>query len=382
MNPHNPEETLFDVEKLSHVNFYYKDFSSAIHFFITGLGFKPSDIIDPESPHPLSTVLGNQPLCFLRLNNDHHSSALFPDVLRMRDKKKNLAIQQFSWEVSSYEQVKNGVDFLKKSGVEIDFIGRRMPGSNYNLYFWDPEGFRIEITWGMEQVGWSGFTKPLASWDELRMYDRLPDGPVLPDVVESRKKMIWSGEKSRHSLDGYDIEKWEDTGKRYNVAGVSLPRPFSLIRPAYLGLVVENLPRSVDFYTKILGLRLEGFMNAEGKIMQDLGENNRVALLSAAGDGHHLCLYPIGAKNELGFDSTGLVVHVAFEVETMEVKDSMAYFKETGIQVLTEGKVGPRGDQVVDTRDPEGRVVRLVCRKKAQGIPQTAIPIWKPADEG
>jgi catechol 2,3-dioxygenase-like lactoylglutathione lyase family enzyme len=394
----------FSITKLSHVNFYYTDFQKAIAFYVSTLGFKPSDIIDSNSPHPLATVLGSHPLCFLRLNSDHHSSALFPDLLRIRDKRKDTAIQQFSWEVRSYDQIRKGLDFLNQNQVEIDFVGRRMPGSNYNLYFWDPEGFRIEMTWGMEQVGWYGRTKPLAFWNELRMHDKLPEPPVLPDEEESRNlaKKIFAGSNNpswswAHSLDKYEVEKWQKEASvpESEVEGMILQRPFKLTRPAYLGLEVKDLSRSLDFYTKILGFKLVGYLDASGDINRkdhlpssncsDSAESGVALLLGEAdsvpGGDFNLCLYSADSQREYGFKASGAVIHSAFEVSSLkQLKDAEIFLEEQGIDIVAKGRVRPFGDDVLDLRDPHGWVIRLVYRnRKSQvNVSDGGAPLWSP----
>jgi catechol 2,3-dioxygenase-like lactoylglutathione lyase family enzyme len=378
----------FQIQKLSHVNFYYKNFDDAIRFFVTGLGFKASDIIDANSPHPLSAVMGDKPLCFLRLGSDHHSSALFPDLLRSRDKRRDTAIQQFSWEVEFYNQVRRGLDYVKQNDIEIDFIGRRMPGSNYNLYFWDPEGFRIEVTWGMEQVGWSGSTKPLAFWDELRVYGKLPDGPILGCEIETEQlehkfSTKEPGTMTKHSLDPYPVDKWEDTGKTYNIEGEINPRPFRLKRPVYLGLAVDELDAEVEFYKRVLGFRVKGYLDRDGnQVTACEGErsNKQVALLShSEQEPYSLCLYPIDSKDELGFQSFGSTVHVAFEVEALsELRNSLNFLEEMGLTVLASGRVKPGGDYVIDVGHKEGWVVRMVCKNESSSPMESAAPLWKP----
>jgi len=46
--------------------------------------------------------------------------------------------------------------------VRISRAGRDMPGSNWHCYPYDIEGHRNELYYGMEQIGWTGLSKPRA----------------------------------------------------------------------------------------------------------------------------------------------------------------------------------------------------------------------------
>jgi catechol 2,3-dioxygenase-like lactoylglutathione lyase family enzyme len=384
----------FTIRKLSHVNFYYEDFEKTSKFYIGMLGFKLSDVVDSNSPHPLSSVLGPHPLCFLRLSADHHSSALFPSLLRVRDKRKSTAFQQFSWEVENYDQVRRGADFLKQKNVEFEFVGRRMPASNYNLYFWDCEGNRVEITWGMEQVGWQGKSKPLSFWNNLRMEGKLPEEPVLPDELESdlvlQKLVKLEGQGTKNSVDGYEWlrQKEEEVADWYNVDGVKLPRPFILSKPVYLGVVVQDLERAVNFYIQLLGFKLLGYMGSEkGWLTDEIPRNDRRVAVLSHSKGRppslSLCLYSPDIKAELPSQAgKGDLVHAAFEVQTLQqLRNSIEFFEKNNVKIVGSGRVRPRGDYVVDVLDPNGTTIRLTHsneNEKDEDDSPVAGVLWRP----
>ena len=54
-----------------------------------------------------------------------------------------------------------------------------MPGSNWHAYVYDPDGHTNELYYGIEQVGWEGYSKPRT------MYDRgFREAPELPQINE------------------------------------------------------------------------------------------------------------------------------------------------------------------------------------------------------
>ena len=50
----------------------------------------------------------------------------------------------------------------------IDFEGRRRAGVQIAVEFRDPDGHRLEIYWGLDQVGSDGITRPPAEWAGAR----------------------------------------------------------------------------------------------------------------------------------------------------------------------------------------------------------------------
>jgi hypothetical protein len=53
---------------------------------------------------------------------------------------------------------------LRRHGVPIDFEGRRRAGCQIAVEFRDPDGHRLEIYWGIDQVGSDGRARPAAEW--------------------------------------------------------------------------------------------------------------------------------------------------------------------------------------------------------------------------
>ena len=52
------------------------------------------------------------------------------------------------------------IKWFAEQGVKIQRSGRDMPGSNWHTYIYDPDGHTNELYFGIEQVGWDGYSKP------------------------------------------------------------------------------------------------------------------------------------------------------------------------------------------------------------------------------
>ena len=91
---------------------------------------------------------------------------------------------------------------------------RDMPGSNWHTYLMDPDWFQNELYYGIEQIGWSGHSKP---WD---MHHReFSEVAPLPQISEYQE--VNDALKSGSQLtSGYrDTEPLEE---KYDVDGVCL----------------------------------------------------------------------------------------------------------------------------------------------------------------
>jgi lactoylglutathione lyase len=118
----------------------------------------------------------------------------------------------------------------------------------------------------------------------------------------------------------------------------------------YVGIRVTNLQKSVDFYTKVLGMKVKG----QGKIDQTKGET--VALESEA-DGFVLELgyyekdSPFNTKYAVG---EGLD-HLAFRVDNLE--KALEEAKNKGHRTILEMKAN--GSRWAYIEDPDGIWIEL-----------------------
>ena len=69
-------------------------------------------------------------------------------------------INQITWQVGSLKEVVEGHKWLTSLGAPMVRTGRDMPGSNWHTYVKDPDGHVNELFYGIEQIGWTGHSKP------------------------------------------------------------------------------------------------------------------------------------------------------------------------------------------------------------------------------
>ena len=138
------------TSKISHVLLHVSDVERSVKFYTEILGFKESDRND----------LG---MVFLRNGTDHHSFGLVPGPkggAPIAPKDKYLTFHHMALEVPSVEDLFKAREFLTQHGIKFVFEGRRGAGCNVSLEFHDPDGYMIELTCEMEQIGWNQSARP------------------------------------------------------------------------------------------------------------------------------------------------------------------------------------------------------------------------------
>src|ERR1051326_7653278 len=104
-------------------------------------------------------------MVFFRSGTDHHTIAL----LQANDKNElpkrgEVGFDHVAFEVGSVSELFKIRDFLRSNGVEIFYEGRRGPGGNPGVEFYDPDGYQIEVYASMDQVGTDGKSRPGNEW--------------------------------------------------------------------------------------------------------------------------------------------------------------------------------------------------------------------------
>jgi catechol 2,3-dioxygenase len=150
-----PDDLPFKVTKLGHVVLMVEDLQRSLRFYTQVLGFKVSDV------YPASMVPGG--MVFMRFNEDHHGVAL---VGGRKDEKKQRDMHHMAFEVATLDEVLLAREHLERHGVAVDFNGRRRAGCQVAVEFRDPDGHRLEIYWGLDQVPWTGNSRPPEEWAE------------------------------------------------------------------------------------------------------------------------------------------------------------------------------------------------------------------------
>ena len=157
----------FRIGKIGHVVLNVTDLERSVRFYTQVLGFQISDVY-AEDMMPGGMV-------FMRCNTDHHGVAL---VGEMTARSANAELNHLAFEVSSLDEVLRARDHLKKHGIAIDFEGRRRAGVQIAVEFRDPDGHRLEIYWGLDQVGSDGQVRPSSEWKGAKSLKEAIADPV------------------------------------------------------------------------------------------------------------------------------------------------------------------------------------------------------------
>ena len=173
--------------------------------------------------------------------------------------------------------------WFREQGVELIRTGRDMPGSNWHTYAFDPDGHTNELYYGIEQVGWDGYSKPRSMYYRgFREEPPLPQQSEFDEVQEALAKDI-------DTQSGYRY--LETRTAKYDVDGVLLPRPFKIVRIGPVRLFVRDMAKAEAFYTQSLGFTLTEDVVWEG---------HRCVFLRTSNEHHAVALYPIELRERLG----------------------------------------------------------------------------------
>ena len=69
-------------------------------------------------------------------------------------------------------------DHLRAHQVKIDFEGRRRAGCQIAVEFRDPDNHRLEIYWGIDQIGSDGRARPSHEWSGKPSIEAALSDPV------------------------------------------------------------------------------------------------------------------------------------------------------------------------------------------------------------
>lgn len=152
-----PHGLPFRIGKIGHVVLNVTDLARSVRFYTDMLGFAVTDVYGPDM------MPGG--MIFMRCNADHHGVAL---VGGLRGEAGDRDLNHLAFEVASLDEVIEARDHLRQHGVAIDFEGRRRAGCQIAIEFRDPDGHRLEIYWGLDQIGSDGRLRPAAQWKGAR----------------------------------------------------------------------------------------------------------------------------------------------------------------------------------------------------------------------
>jgi len=153
----------------------------------------------------------------------------------------------------------------------------------------------------------------------------------------------------------------------YDVGGVRYPQPFKIRRLGHFGFNVAELQAGVDFYSKLLGLRItdtRDFSKIAGR--EELArrlEDPRIVFMSHNSDHHafllaHKSLGAIFGDDAVSKDIT--VNQITWQVGSMEEVFAAAdYFRDKQVEIRRVGRDMPGSNWHTYIRDPDGHTVEL-----------------------
>ncbi|HEX2943074.1 MAG TPA: VOC family protein [Rhodopila sp.] len=156
------------MRKIGHVALYVSDIEQSTRFYRDVLGFEVSDVYQADMM-PGGAV-------FLRCNADHHGIALFRAT---EPYCAGAGLHHLAFEVPTLDDVIRARAHLRLHNVPIDFDGRRRAGVQIAVEFRDPDGHRLEIYWGIDQVQPGAKARPPHEWKGLRVWKPLSPIPSL-----------------------------------------------------------------------------------------------------------------------------------------------------------------------------------------------------------
>jgi len=157
----------FKIQKLGHVVLRVTDLHRSVEFYTQVLGFKVSDVY-PEEMVPGGMV-------FLRFNPDHHGVALVGGAPGSAAKRE---LDHVAFEVATLDEVFRARQHLRAHRVPIVFEGRRRAGVQIAIEFDDPDGYHLEIYWGIDQIGSEGHVRPASEWRGAKTLEAAVANPV------------------------------------------------------------------------------------------------------------------------------------------------------------------------------------------------------------
>jgi catechol 2,3-dioxygenase-like lactoylglutathione lyase family enzyme len=341
----------FKIRRLGHFGFNLVHMDEGVRFYIDLLGFRVSDVMDyskrAKSPDQVAG-LGDPNGYFTRYGTDHHAMVLFPKRVRDalgRSEKPGVTVNQITWQVGSLSEVGNAIQWFVDRGVMIQRSGRDMPGSNWHTYLFDPDGHQNELYYGIEQIGWNGYSKPKV------MYDRgFNEPPSLPQISEQQEVQDALA-KNVDLLSGYRYV--ERLPANYDVDGMLLPRPFKVVRLGPVNLFVENLETAEGFYRETLGFTVTE---------QVVWKGHRCLFLRCNTEHHSLALFPLALREVLGLSAHSKCAVFGLQLANYrQLRDAVKFLKDHGVK-LSEAippELHPGIDYAAHVLDPDGHCIRL-----------------------
>lgn len=349
----------FAIRRLGHFGFNALDLPAALRFYGDWLGFQVSDTLDfskiHEKPDELKG-LGDPVGRFMRHGSDHHSFVLFPkrvrDAMTGSRTPSDITINQITWQVGSLAEVAQAAPWLEKRGVRIARSGRDNPGSNWHTYPLDPDGHVNELYYGIEQIGWDGYSKPGGLHENaFRQTPSLPQPAEHDEVQRALERGVALGSGHR------EVE----TGPAaYDVSGVLLRRPFKIVRIGPVRLFTRDIEASLSFFRDVMGLTLTE---------ECMWQGHRCVFLRAGAEHHSLALYPVALREVLGLSPHSSCMSFGLQLASYrQLRDAIEFLRGKDVRVdELPLELSPGVDYSALVFDPDGQAIQLYFQMEQIG---------------
>jgi catechol 2,3-dioxygenase len=160
------EKSPINIKKIGHIVYAVSDIERTAKFWTEIMGFKFSD-------------KNENGMMFFRNSTDHHTIALIQATEKNPlPGRGQVGFDHMALEVASVSELFKIREFLKSKGVTIFYEGRRGPGGNPGLEFYDPDGYKIEIYAAMDQIGTDGRSRPAGEWHRATTLEEAVNHPL------------------------------------------------------------------------------------------------------------------------------------------------------------------------------------------------------------
>jgi len=339
----------FKILRLGHFGFNAADLEASRRFYFDLLGFF---VTEPAGAG-----------YFGRHAGDHHSFALFdkkifnqrqyagPNAKHFRAEND---INQITWQVQSVAEMAEATRYFHDIGVEVMREGRAGGGgSQFHLYVWAPDEQIFELYYGIEQISWSGYARPVAMRHGTAV---APSEPQLPDyqlVTDDMNQGI-------NVLDG--VRYLSKMPLKYNVDGLLLPQPFKIVRVGPVKLFVDDCEELKRWHTRVLGFTLTEEVEWQGE---------RCAFLRCNNEHHSLGIFPKSWRKKLGLSETTSNLSFGLQLANYrQLKDAVKFLRDNGVRVETDiipPDLHPGIDYAAYAFDPDGHCIELYCAMEQLG---------------
>jgi catechol 2,3-dioxygenase-like lactoylglutathione lyase family enzyme len=342
----------FKIRRLGHFGLNVEKLEEACAFYSDLLGFTASDRADfSRAPwFPKDAGLPQPHGYFLRYGTDHHAMVLFSkQVMDHRADRKfasGITINQITWQCGSLREIADAHSYFEAQQVRIQRVGRDMPGSNWHVYVYDPDGHTTELYHGIEQVGWNQRSKPREMY-----YRGFGEKPPLPQMSEAAE-LAEAQDKGIDIFSGHRPAA-PNGGAMFDVDGVLLPRPFKITKIGPVRLFVDDVDRAERFYIGHLG-----FIRSE----ETEYRGARCVFLRCGAEHHSVALYPKELRGSLGLSEHTSCLSFGVEVANYaQLRAAVTFLKERGVTFVDSipPELYPGIDYSAFAIDPDGHCIQL-----------------------